>query len=244
MSVFFGWVKEVFVCSPIAREGKAIKWPRKQFEGSRVSTRDLPRVPSLAQSSRTRSESQLLFASPLKQIGRIHRSFLLGAENVCSTSGLVFFQSSSIFIPLKVKTPNSTPSPKKEAKHLLMLRFPKPAPPHQTNKTNKTRHFLGFTKNRVEWKPPFHQVYGAADPFTPSEATPEAMDIHLGPGRLGDGMVRVRWLKGWRVGDGDGRRGWEIKQKTLGGWRLRLNFGCLMLYLPQNGWWKSWKTRN
>eukprot|EP00434_Breviolum_minutum_P023471 symbB.v1.2.020704.t2/scaffold1760.1/size102730/2 len=25
-------------------------------------------------------------------------------------------------------------------------------------------------------------VYGAADPFTPSEATPEAMDIHLGPG--------------------------------------------------------------
>ena len=48
-------------------------------------------------------------------------------------------------------------------------------------------------------KPTFpFEVYGAADPFNPSEATPEAMDIHLGPGRLGDAMDRVRWLKGWR----------------------------------------------
>ena len=127
--------------------------------------------------------------------------------------------------------------------------------PHQTNKTNKTRHFLGFTKNRVEWKPPFHQVYGAADPFTPSEATPEAMDIHLGPGLDMRWFGFVGWRVGWRRTDVEVG---EIKQKTLGGWRLlvmlvhgirsdvffymtfvggwQLNFGCLMLYLPQNGW--------
>lgn len=140
----------MFVCSPIARklEGKAIKWPRKQFEGSReprchISTRDSPSShhwPNL----QGLYESQLLFASPLKSIGRIHRSFLLGAENVCSTSGLFFFKdvqtlpSSSI---LKSQDP-----PKKEAKHLLMLRCPKPAPTPTKPTNQQNPPFFGFHK--------------------------------------------------------------------------------------------------
>ena len=136
-----------------------------------------------------------------------------------------------------------------------MLRFPKPAPtpPNQQNQQNPP--FFGFHKKSGWMKTTFPPGLWSSGSFH-SKWSNAWSHGHSPRTRPGHAMVRVRWLKGWL--ETDGRRGWEIKQKTLGGWRLlvmlvhgirsdvffymtfvggwQLNFGCLMLYLPQNGW--------
>lgn len=127
--------------------------------------------------------------------------------------GVVFFQrciNTSIFIHPKKSRP------KKEASHTCgccdVQNLP---PPHQTN---QTRHFFGLIKNRVEWKPtfPFRGLWSSGS--FQSKWSNAWSHGHSPRTRPEHAMVWVRWLKGWRVGDG--RRGWEIKEKTLGGWRL------------------------
>ena len=166
-----------------------------------------------------------------------------------------FFSKQFHLHPPKSQDPQLDSNPKKRSKTPADVAISKtcPTPPNQQNQQNPP--FFGFHKKSGWMKTTFPPGLWSSGSFH-SKWSNAWSHGHSPRTRPGHAMVRVRWLKGWL--ETDGRRGWEIKQKTLGGWRLlvmlvhgirsdvffymtfvggwQLNFGCLMLYLPQNGW--------